>query len=66
MKEVIIFLVNLLLLLSLELNIVKPNFVYIESMHLEKKKKDVILKYWQETMKNIRKKISGTEGEDEA
>lgn len=66
MKEVIIFLVNLLLLLSLELNIVKPNFVYIESMHLEKKKKDVILKYWQETMKNIRKKISGTEGEEEA
>lgn len=66
MKEVIIFLVNLLLLLSLELNIVKPNFVYIESMHLEKKKKDVILKYWQETMKNIRKKISGTDGEDEA
>lgn len=59
MNEVLIFLINLLLLLSLELKIFESNFVYIESMHLEKKKKDVILKYWQSTLKNIYKKING-------
>jgi len=48
-----------MLLLSLELKVYVPNFVYIESTHLEKKKKDVILKYWQSTIKNIEKKLKG-------
>jgi hypothetical protein len=56
--------INLLLLLSLELKFVEPNFVFIESTRLEKLKKGVILKEWQSTLKNIHKKLNGEEEED--
>jgi hypothetical protein len=59
MNEVLLFFIDLMLLLALELKVYEANFVYIESTHLEKKKKDVILKYWQSTIKKIDKKMKG-------
>ena len=56
-KDLVLLLMDLMLLLALELKVYEPSFVYIESAHLEKKKKDVIKKYWDSTIEKIDKKL---------
>jgi len=59
MLDVEIFLIDLLLLLSLELKIVKPDYVYTWSLRSENYKQKSILSYKQNTINMIENKLNG-------
>lgn len=58
MKEVEIFLIDLMLLLSLELKIVKADYVYTWSIRSENNPQKVILNYKQNTMTMLERKLN--------
>lgn len=65
MKEVEIFLIDILLLLSLELAIVKPDYVYTWSMRCSNFKQKMVLSFKQNTLKIIDRKLNNKGEEPE-
>jgi hypothetical protein len=64
MKEVEIFLIDLLLLLSLELKIVKPDYVYTWSIRCSNYKQKVILSYKQNTLTMLERKLNNKDTDE--
>ncbi len=65
MKEVQIFLIDILLLLSLELAIVKPDYVYTWSTRCANYKQEGILKYKLNTLTILERKLNNKDQEPE-